>query len=65
MLFNDCESASQKKRFYAIASKAEWTDRYAKARFEAEPWHLTDKRLREGGTLNEDRSYTSNESDGI
>ena len=48
MLFNECEGASFKKRFYAIASKAEWTERYAKARFETEPWHLTDLKIRKG-----------------
>jgi len=46
MLFNECEGANMKKRFYAIASKAEWTDRYAKARFVAEPYHLTELKMR-------------------
>ena len=48
MIFLDPESCSCKKRFYAIASKTEWTDRYAKARFDTEPWYMTDKRIREG-----------------
>lgn len=42
------ESATTKERFYAMASKAELIDRIAKARFEREPWYLTDKRIREG-----------------
>lgn len=41
-------SPNEKKRFYAIASKAELTDIYAKARFNAEPWYLVEKRLKEG-----------------
>lgn len=48
MIFLDPESCSYKKRFYAIASKAELTDIYAKARFNAEPWYLVEKRLKEG-----------------
>lgn len=40
-------SPGEKKRFYAMASKAKLTDLYAKARFQREPWYLTDKRLRE------------------
>lgn len=61
IMMNDCETASQKKRFYAIASKAEWTDRYAKARFDAEPWYITDKRIRERGYMYESDGH---ESDG-
>ena len=40
-------SPQEKKAFYALASKKELTDTYARARFEREPWYLTDKRLRE------------------
>ena len=46
MIWVDNESASAKKKFYALASKAELTDIYAKARFDAEPWHLTDLKKR-------------------
>lgn len=48
MIFLDPESCNYKKRFYAIASKAELTDIYAKARFNAEPWYLVEKRIKEG-----------------
>lgn len=48
MIFLDPESCNYKQRFYAIASKAELTDIYAKARFNAEPWYLVEKRLKEG-----------------
>lgn len=37
-----------KEAFYCMASKAKMMDVYAKARFEREPWYLTDKRIREG-----------------
>jgi hypothetical protein len=40
-------SPQEKKAFYALASKKELTDTYARARFKREPWYLTDKRLRE------------------
>lgn len=40
-------SPNEKKRFYAMASKAKLTDLYAKARFQREPWYLTEKRMRE------------------
>ena len=53
MMWVDRDAETQKKRFYAIASKAEWTDRYAKARFEAEPWYMTDKRIKERGCWDE------------
>ena len=48
MIFLDPESCNYKQRFYALASKAELTDIYAKARFNAEPWYLVEKRLKEG-----------------
>lgn len=37
-----------KEAFYAMASKARLRDIYARARFEREPWYLTDKKIREG-----------------
>ena len=40
-------SPQEKKAFYALASKKELTDTYARARFKREPWYITDKRLRE------------------
>jgi len=40
------ETATKKERFYALASKAELTEWRAKARFNREPWHLTDLRMR-------------------
>lgn len=48
-------TVTPKKAFYSMASRAELTDIYAKARFEAEPWHLTDMKIRKG---------VQNESDG-
>lgn len=35
-----------KEAFYSMASKAKMMDVYAKARFDREPWHLTDLRMR-------------------
>jgi hypothetical protein len=40
------ETATKKERFYALASKAELTEWRAKARFQREPYHLTDLRKR-------------------
>ena len=40
------ETATKKERFYALASKAELTEWRAKARFEREPYHLTELRKR-------------------
>lgn len=40
-----------KEAFYSMASKAKMRDVYAKARFDREPWHLTDLRMRKGGML--------------
>ena len=40
------ETATKKERFYALASKAKQRDVYAKARFDREPYHLTDLRKR-------------------
>ena len=37
-----------KEAFYSMASKAKQRDVYAKARFDREPWYLTDKKMREG-----------------
>lgn len=41
-----------KEAFYSMASKAKMRDVYAKARFDREPWHLTDLRMRKGGMQN-------------
>jgi hypothetical protein len=58
------ESASAKQRFYSMASKAKYTDIYAKARFKAEPWHLTDLRMRKEAE-NAYRSNNDNGTDGV
>lgn len=55
-------SPQEKKAFYALASKKELTDTYARARFKREPWYLTDKRLRE--RRNTDGQSAGNESVG-
>ena len=56
------ESASAKQRFYSMASKAKYTDIYAKARFEAEPWHLTDIKKRKE-IMNEPYGSTGSEAE--
>lgn len=38
-------SDREKKAFYALASKKELLDIYAKARFDREPWYLTVKKI--------------------
>jgi len=38
-------SDREKKAFYALASKKELLDIYAKARFEREPWYMTVKKI--------------------
>ena len=40
------ESATRKEKFYALASKAELTEWRARARFNREPYHLTDLKRR-------------------
>lgn len=39
-------SPQEKKVFYALASKKELTDTYARARFEREPWYMTEKKIK-------------------
>lgn len=38
-------SDREKKAFYALASKKELLDIYAKARFDREPWYMTVKKI--------------------
>lgn len=38
-------SPQEKKAFYALASKKELTDIYARARFKREPWYMTVKKI--------------------
>lgn len=38
-------SDREKKAFYALASKKELLDIYAKARFNREPWYMTVKKI--------------------
>lgn len=52
------ESMTKKEKFYAMASKAEQIDRIAKARFEREPWYITEKRIREE-MMNDDSARIS------
>lgn len=58
-------SPQEKKAFYALASKKELTDTYARARFKREPWYLTDKRLRERREQNEQGDTAGDESCGV
>ena len=58
-------SPNEKKRFYAMASKKELTDTYARARFKREPWYLTDKRIREGRKTNGTAEGTAHECSGV
>ena len=58
-------SPNEKKRFYAMASKKELTDTYARARFKREPWYLTDKRLRERREQNEQGDTAGDECSGV
>lgn len=55
------DSSTKKQHFYAIASKAEKMDRIAKARFDREPWYLTDKKIREGRESNGSAESSSDE----
>lgn len=64
MIWVDNESASAKKRFYSMASKAELTDIYAKAWFDREPYHLTDLKKRKE-IENAYRREDDNGSDGV
>ena len=62
MIWVDNESASAKKRFYSMASKAELTDIYAKAWFDREPYHLTDLKKRKE-IMNEPYGSTGSEAE--
>ena len=57
-------TVTPKKAFYSMASRAELTDIYAKARFKAEPWHLTDIKMRKE-VENAYRSNNDNGTDGV
>lgn len=58
-------SPQEKKAFYALASKKELTDTYARARFKREPWYLTDKRLRERREQNGQGYSAGDECSGV
>lgn len=58
-------SPQEKKAFYALASKKELTDTYARARFKREPWYLTDKRMRERREQNEQGDTAGDECSGV
>lgn len=58
-------SPQEKKAFYALASKKELTDTYARARFKREPWYLTDKRLRERRNVDGQDISAGDESCGV
>lgn len=48
-----------KEAFYSMASKAKMMDVYAKARFDREPWYLTEKRMKEERRAEYERSTSS------
>lgn len=50
-----------KEAFYSMAAKAKMMDVYAKARFDREPWHLTDLRMRKEVMQNGETSRSDNE----
>ena len=50
-----------KEAFYSMAAKAKMMDVYAKARFDREPWHLTDMKMRKEGLQNGEANRTGNE----
>lgn len=52
-----------KEAFYSMASKAKMMDVYAKARFDREPWHLTDLKIRK--ERRGEHAEPDNESDRI
>lgn len=59
-------SDREKKAFYALASKKELLDIYAKARFNREPWYMTVKKIeKERSEKNGQNNSATDECSGV